>query len=237
MHEADILALVRESKWRFLPAIAKANSLSHSALKTCLRRPQLRAEKALSKALGVQPHVLWPDRWSANGERLVKRGRPFNEPSPSSASIFTPPPSPAPYQKSVFSHIHLLPDAVPAAPPLSLLHQHEQAFIRETARRDALTLSKAAALTLSAAEEARIAASWNAYRAAEPQSLPQQMWHRSLPQQVSLPPTSLYDEAGSAPSNPFWDHHVPPPSWRTKPRNQGLFARLRRFFDAFRRAA
>jgi Ner family transcriptional regulator len=76
MHEADILALVRKSKYRFLPAIAKSHDLSVFALYACLRRPQLRAEKALSKALGVQPHVLWPDRWTRDGRRLVRRGRP-----------------------------------------------------------------------------------------------------------------------------------------------------------------
>lgn len=75
MHEADIIAAVRKSHFRFLPAIAERYGVTDVALRAALRRPQLGAEKALSKALRIDLHILWPDRWSASGERLVRRGR------------------------------------------------------------------------------------------------------------------------------------------------------------------
>lgn len=74
MHEADILAAVRKSKFRFLPAIAEQYRVSDVSLRAAFRRPQLRAERVLSKALGIPLHILWPSRWSSSGERLVRRG-------------------------------------------------------------------------------------------------------------------------------------------------------------------
>lgn len=75
MHEADILAAVRKSKYRFLPAIAKRYGVSAVSLRASFRRPQPAADRAISNATGIPLHVLWPSRWSASGERLVKRAR------------------------------------------------------------------------------------------------------------------------------------------------------------------
>ncbi len=74
MHEADILAAVRKSDFRFLPAIGRRYGVSDVALRAAFRRPQLGAEKAIARALGIPLHILWPDRWSETGERLVRRG-------------------------------------------------------------------------------------------------------------------------------------------------------------------
>jgi len=74
MHEADILAAVRKSKFRFLPAIAEHYGVSAVSLRASFRRPQPRAERAIAKATGIPLHVLWPDRWNEMGERLVRRG-------------------------------------------------------------------------------------------------------------------------------------------------------------------
>eukprot|EP01037_Dinobryon_pediforme_P007634 gene7634-7698_t len=76
MHHADILAAVRKSKYRFLPNVSKQYGVSAASLRAAMRRPQLRAEKAISKATGIPLHVLWPDRWSPEGDRLVHRGPP-----------------------------------------------------------------------------------------------------------------------------------------------------------------
>lgn len=76
MHEADILAAVRKSNFRFLPAIAQRYGVSDVALRAAFRRPQLAAERAISKALRIPLHEIWPDRWSSDGARLVRRGRP-----------------------------------------------------------------------------------------------------------------------------------------------------------------
>lgn len=75
MHEADILAAVRKSRYRFLPAIGRKYGVSDVSLRAAFRRPQLRAERALAAALKIDLHILWPDRWSPSGERLVRRGR------------------------------------------------------------------------------------------------------------------------------------------------------------------
>lgn len=75
MHEADILAAVRKSKFRFLPAIAQRYGVSDAALRAAFRRPQRQAERVLSQALNIPLHELWPDRWDSQGNRLVQRGR------------------------------------------------------------------------------------------------------------------------------------------------------------------
>lgn len=74
MHEADIIAAVRKTQFRFLPRIAERYGVSDTQLRAALRRPQLAAERAISKATNIPLHVLWPDRWSEEGERLVRRG-------------------------------------------------------------------------------------------------------------------------------------------------------------------
>ncbi len=74
MHEADILAAVRKSKYRFLPAIAARYGVTHVALRAALRRPQRGAERAISQALDIPLHILWPQRWDASGNRLVRQG-------------------------------------------------------------------------------------------------------------------------------------------------------------------
>lgn len=74
MHEADILAAVRKTRYRFLPKIAERYGVSDVALRAAFRRPQLAAERAISRATGIPLHELWPDRWSETGERLVRRG-------------------------------------------------------------------------------------------------------------------------------------------------------------------
>jgi len=75
MHPADILAAVRKSRFRYLTNVAAAHKLSAATLRTALRRPQRRAELAISKATGLPLYVLWPQRWSVSGKRLVRRGR------------------------------------------------------------------------------------------------------------------------------------------------------------------
>jgi Ner family transcriptional regulator len=77
MHPADILAAVRKSRYRFLTNVAAAHKLSAVTLRTALRRPQRRAELAISRATGIPLHILWPDRWTTAGRRIVARGRPI----------------------------------------------------------------------------------------------------------------------------------------------------------------
>lgn len=75
MHPADILALVKKSRFRTLEAVAQHAKLSPSTVRGAFRRPQRRAEIAISKAVGRKLHDLWPDRWDKNGSRLVNKGK------------------------------------------------------------------------------------------------------------------------------------------------------------------
>lgn len=75
MHPADILALVKKSRFRTLEAVAQHAKLSSSTVRGAFRRPQRRAEIAISKAVGRKLHDLWPDRWDTNGTRLVNKGK------------------------------------------------------------------------------------------------------------------------------------------------------------------
>ncbi|QCI65548.1 helix-turn-helix domain-containing protein [Phreatobacter stygius] len=75
MHAADILALVKKSRFRFLTNIARASNIAPTTLRTALRRPQRRAEIAIATAVGKKLHELWPERWDKTGNRLSAPGR------------------------------------------------------------------------------------------------------------------------------------------------------------------
>lgn len=67
-HPADIRAAVTKRK-QTLTGLALENGLDGSACRAALIRPVLNAEIVISRFLGVPLHVLWPDRWDAEGRR------------------------------------------------------------------------------------------------------------------------------------------------------------------------
>lgn len=53
-----------------LTRLATRNGLDASACRVALLRPLPKAEQAISAYLGVPLHVLWPDRYDAEGRRF-----------------------------------------------------------------------------------------------------------------------------------------------------------------------
>ena len=52
-----------------LAGIARAARLEPSACRIALRRRSYAGERAIAEALGVEPSVLWPDRYAAGTSR------------------------------------------------------------------------------------------------------------------------------------------------------------------------
>ncbi|MGZ8371223.1 MAG: helix-turn-helix domain-containing protein, partial [Caulobacteraceae bacterium] len=50
------------------------------ACRSSLRKPTPRADRAISDQIGVPLHLLWPDRYDADGRR-VSRGHERDQPS------------------------------------------------------------------------------------------------------------------------------------------------------------
>lgn len=68
-HPADIRAAVTKAG-KSLRGLALENDLDESACRAALIRPLPKAEKAISRLLGVPLHELWPDRWDDEGRRF-----------------------------------------------------------------------------------------------------------------------------------------------------------------------
>lgn len=53
-----------------LTKLARDNDLDESAVRAALKRPQPKADKVISKFLGIPLHELWPDRYDESGGRI-----------------------------------------------------------------------------------------------------------------------------------------------------------------------
>lgn len=53
-----------------LTQLAVDNGLNPSACRQSLIRPQLKADRVISRFLGVPLHELWPDRYDTNGDPI-----------------------------------------------------------------------------------------------------------------------------------------------------------------------
>lgn len=67
-----ILAAIKRKESN-LTDLARKAGLNDSACRTSLTRPFPAADKVISDFLGVPLHVLWPDRYEANGGRIDRR--------------------------------------------------------------------------------------------------------------------------------------------------------------------
>ena len=56
-----------------LKELAAQNGLQAAAISFALTNPHRPAERAIAKFLGVPLHELWPDRWTADGQRIRPR--------------------------------------------------------------------------------------------------------------------------------------------------------------------
>ena len=78
MHLADIEAVI-EKRGTSLREILHLHGYSEHIFASCLRSPHRKVERLLSEFLGIPLHVLFPERWDANGKRLIRPGRPCRE--------------------------------------------------------------------------------------------------------------------------------------------------------------
>lgn len=59
-----------------LASLARRIGLTRTAPSYALRKPYPKMERAIADAVDVPVHVLFPDRYAPNGERLIRMGRP-----------------------------------------------------------------------------------------------------------------------------------------------------------------
>lgn len=62
MHRADIIAALRK-KGLSLSKLGRDNNLSPYTLKNALDKPYPKAEKIIANAIGVDPKLIWPERY------------------------------------------------------------------------------------------------------------------------------------------------------------------------------
>ncbi|WP_348647968.1 helix-turn-helix domain-containing protein [Pseudomonas sp. PNP] len=73
------------AKGTSLAKVARKMNVSISAVLNVKRLPYPRMERAIAKALGLEPNELWPDRWNANGTPQRQRPkRPESSTNPES---------------------------------------------------------------------------------------------------------------------------------------------------------
>ena len=72
MHPELIKAQIR-MKGKTLTQLAAENELSTTAVVAALRKPMTSGEKVISKFLDIAPHLIWPDRWTTDGQRIRPR--------------------------------------------------------------------------------------------------------------------------------------------------------------------
>lgn len=62
-HRADVVAALHKKGWS-LRALSSAKGLSPGTLKSALDAPYLKAERIIAAAIGVEPEVIWPERYA-----------------------------------------------------------------------------------------------------------------------------------------------------------------------------
>lgn len=66
LHPEDIKAAIRK-RGTTLVRLARQNRLSESYLRNTLLRPLYRGEQIIARFIGVPAHLIWPDRYHADG--------------------------------------------------------------------------------------------------------------------------------------------------------------------------
>ena len=59
-----------------LASLARRLGLTRTTPSYALSKPYPKMERAIAEAVEVPVHVLFPDRYAPNGERLIRMGRP-----------------------------------------------------------------------------------------------------------------------------------------------------------------
>ncbi len=72
-HKSDLKAALEKRGWT-LSKLDQANDLPGGTCSFALRKPHPKGEAVVSTALGIDPQVIWPSRYDADGTR--KRPQP-----------------------------------------------------------------------------------------------------------------------------------------------------------------
>ncbi len=83
-HRADVVAALHKKGWS-LRELSRQSGLSAGTLKSALDKPYPKAEGIIAKALGIDPRVIWPNRYAKRDFTPVLSPS-FHSPSAQSAS-------------------------------------------------------------------------------------------------------------------------------------------------------
>jgi len=62
-HRADVVAALHKKGWS-LRELSKQSGLGAGTLKSALDRPYPKAERIIADAIGIDPRVIWPNRYA-----------------------------------------------------------------------------------------------------------------------------------------------------------------------------
>lgn len=62
-HRADVVAALHKRGWS-IASLARAHGLSPSTLRSALDKPYKKSEKIIADAIGVEPEVIWSERYA-----------------------------------------------------------------------------------------------------------------------------------------------------------------------------
>lgn len=62
-HRADIVAALHKRGWS-IASLAREHGLSPSTLRSALDKAYPKSERIIAKAIGIEPEVIWPDRFA-----------------------------------------------------------------------------------------------------------------------------------------------------------------------------
>jgi len=72
-HPEDVKAAVRKSG-QTLTSLSLSHGFSDAYLRNALRRPLYEGEQIIARFLGVDPYLIWPDRYHEDGTSKIMRG-------------------------------------------------------------------------------------------------------------------------------------------------------------------
>lgn len=73
-HSADIKAALAKAGWS-MRQLGIENSVTGETIRRALRTPYPKSERIIADAIGVDPTVIWPSRYNADGSSNRPRGR------------------------------------------------------------------------------------------------------------------------------------------------------------------
>ena len=63
-HRADVVAALHKHGWS-IASLAREHGLSPSTVRSALDKPYPKSERLIADALGIEPEIIWPERFAA----------------------------------------------------------------------------------------------------------------------------------------------------------------------------